>query len=457
MIEQQNDKLNNNRANGEARCFLCLKNTLEEYSFQFEDLCHFIISKKIYCKRDISKKKNEKELSENLYNSLKNESKKLIKPCKCDLNVHIQCLIQYCIIHLNITCDECNYDYCFNFKELNENSNSFCFYISMILWLILHIILLSGTIIFLLIKIIPKKYDCYNYIIAFVLLLFNALLFYGNYLNYKPNQFLHKNIYPSFINFSNQKKTEEEYTLFGCFLQRVLKTSMLEIVEKRINNKLFINSTLAPEKELNDFINMNNNEIFDSNNEELKEKINEEELEDKFHGAQIIKSSLVQIEGINLTENETLINNNDNNNINSNDIINDNVNNKKIKFLPKSKTKNAHMRFSHNIPRKSDHKIYVKSHFEKIYEEGSKRQNTNVDNINSSKGNLIEEILNFDVKKSDSNGKYSNENNEKPTIEQQEFQKLTLGKNNNEEKDNKDDNNNNNDNINFNNNETVEK
>ena len=171
MIEQQNDKLNNNRANGEARCFLCLKNTLEEYSFQFEDLCHFIISKKIYCKRDISKKKNEKELSENLYNSLKNESKKLIKPCKCDLNVHIQCLIQYCIIHLNITCDECNYDYCFNFKELNENSNSSCFYISMILWLILHIILLSGTIIFLLIKIIPKKYDCYNYIIECSLIL----------------------------------------------------------------------------------------------------------------------------------------------------------------------------------------------------------------------------------------------------------------------------------------------
>ena len=43
MIEQHNNQVNNNRSNGEDRCILCLKNTLDEYSFQFEDLCHFII------------------------------------------------------------------------------------------------------------------------------------------------------------------------------------------------------------------------------------------------------------------------------------------------------------------------------------------------------------------------------------------------------------------------------
>ena len=50
MLSQQH----NNRANGEARCFLCLKDILDEYTFQFEDFCHFIIKKKIYCKRDES-------------------------------------------------------------------------------------------------------------------------------------------------------------------------------------------------------------------------------------------------------------------------------------------------------------------------------------------------------------------------------------------------------------------
>ena len=412
MIEQNNNQLNNNRTNGEARCFLCLKNTLDEYSFQFEDLCHFIIKKKIFCKKE-SKQKNEKELSQNLYNSLKEESKKLIKPCKCDTYVHIQCLIQYCIMHLNLICEECNCEYCFDFKNLNENSNSLCYYISKILWIICHVILLIGTILFFVLKIIPKKFDSYNYIIAIVLLLFNCLLFYGNYLNYKPNQYLHQNIYPLFIQYNNIKKNDEIYTLYASFLQRTLKSTMFEIVEKRINNKIFLSTTLNSQKEINEYINSNNNKIFDQNSDDIKEKIKEEELEDKFHGAQIIKSSLVQIDKINIDE-----------------IQNEN-NNNKIKTLPKSKTKSI-MRYSQNIPKSNNtNKSYFKSHFEKINEE-TKRQNTNIENINSSKGNLIDDILNLNVKKSDSNGKNSNENNNnvKPTIEQQEFEKLILMKNN---------------------------
>jgi len=414
MIEQHNNQVNNNRSNGEARCFLCLKNTLDEYSFQFEDLCHFIIKKKIFCKKE-SKQKNEKELSQNLYNSLKEESKKLIKPCKCDIYVHIQCLIQYCIMHLNLICEECNCEYCFDFKNLNENSNSLCYYISKILWIICHVILLIGTILFFVLKIIPKKFDSYNYIIAIVLLLFNCLLFYGNYLNYKPNQYLHQNIYPLFIQYNNIKKNDEIYTLYASFLQRTLKSTMFEIVEKRINNKIFLSTTLNSQKEINEYINSNNNNLFDQNSEDIKEKIKEEELENKFHGAQIIKSSLVQIDKINIDE-----------------IQNENSNINKIKSLPKSKTKSTHMRYSQNIPKANNtNKVYSKSHFEKINEE-TKRQNTNIENINSSKGNLIDDILNLDVKKSDSNGNNLNENNnnEKPTIEQQEFEKLTLMKSN---------------------------
>ena len=187
---------------------------------------------------------------------------------------------------------------------------------------------------------------------------------------------------------------------------------MFEIVEKRINNKIFVSSTLNSQKEINEYINSNNNKIFDQNSDDIKEKIKEEELEDKFHGAQIIKSSLVQIDKINIDEIQ-------------------NENNNKIKTLPKSKTKSI-MRYSQNIPKSNNtNKSYFKSHFEKINEE-TKRQNTNIENINSSKGNLIDDILNLNVKKSDSNGKNSNENNNnvKPTIEQQEFEKLILMKNN---------------------------
>ena len=218
MLSQQY----NNRANGEARCFLCLKDILDEYTFQFEDFCHFIIKKKIYCKRDESKIKNSKEISENLYNSIKEESKKLIKPCKCDILCHIHCLIQYCIMHLIIKCEECNSEYCFDFKDLNENSNSNCYYISIIFWIILHIILLTSAILFFTIKIIPKKYESYNYIIAILLIIINCLLICGNVLNYKPNKNLHQNIYPSFIQYSSSlKKMMKNILILGIFFKDV--------------------------------------------------------------------------------------------------------------------------------------------------------------------------------------------------------------------------------------------
>ncbi len=408
MLSQQHNQVNNKGANGEARCFLCLKDTLDEYTFQFEDFCNFIIKKKIYCKRDPKKIKNEKELSENLYNSLKDESKKLIKPCKCDILCHIQCLIQYCIMHLIIKCDECNCEYCFDFKDLNENSNSSCFYISMVLWIILHVVLLTFAILFFVLDIIPKKYEAYNYIIAIILVLVNCLLIYGNILNYKPNKNLHQNIYPSFIQYSSGlKKTDEEYTNFSCFLQRALKSTMFEIVEKKVYNRLYLTTTLNTQREINEYINTNNNELFDTNSEEIKEKMKEEELEDKFHGAQIIKSSLVENDKVDLQEHN---NNHNNNNNNNNKVIN--------KMFPKSRTKNAHMRYSQNIPKgKNNSKVNNhKSNFEKMSNnnnDDTKRNNdTNEYNMNS-RANLNDDILNMNIKKKEINGKNSDDENKK--------------------------------------------
>ena len=392
MLSQQY----NNRANGEARCFLCLKDILDEYTFQFEDFCHFIIKKKIYCKRDESKIKNSKEISENLYNSIKEESKKLIKPCKCEILCHIQCLIQYCIMHLIIKCEECNCEYCFDFKDLNENSNSSCFYISIVLWIILYIILLTFAILFFTIRIIPKKYEAYNYIIAIILIMVNSLLIYANFLNYKPNKNLHQNIYPSFIQYSpGLKKSEEEYTNFSFFLQRCLKSTMFEIVEKRIYNRLYLTTTLNTQREINEYINNNNNELFDINNDEIKEKIKEVELEDKFHGAQIIKSNLVENDNINIEENNK----------------NNNHNNTNNKLLPKSKTKNARMRYSQKVAKgKNNNKNKDNHNYNnsisnidkmKLLDDETKRNNEN-DNNNSPNKN--DNILNMNASKNKSNG-----------------------------------------------------
>ena len=392
MLSQQH----NNRANGEARCFLCLKDILDEYTFQFEDFCHFIIKKKIYCKRDESKIKNSKEISENLYNSIKEESKKLIKPCKCETLCHIQCLIQYCIMHLIIKCEECNSEYCFDFKDLNENSNSNCYYISIILWIILHIILLISAILFFTIKIIPKKYESYNYIIAISLIIINCLLIYGNVLNYKPNKNLHQNIYPSFIQYSSSfKKNDEEYTNFSYFLQRCLKSTMFEIVEKRISNRLYLTTTLNTQREINEYINNNNNELFDINNDEIKEKIKEVELEDKFHGAQIIKSNLIENDKINIEENNK----------------NNNHNNTNNKLLPKSKTKNARMRYSQKVPKgKNNNKNKDNHNYNnsisnidemKLLDDETKRNN---ENYNNNTPNKNDNILNMNVSKNKSKG-----------------------------------------------------
>jgi hypothetical protein len=87
-------------------------------------------------------------------------------------------------------------------------------------------------------------------------------------------------------------------------------------------------------------------------------------------------------------------------------------------MLPKSRTKNAHMRYSQNIPKgKNNSKVNNhKSNFEKMSNnnnDDTKRNNdTNEYNMNS-RANLNDDILNMNVKKKEINGKNSDDENKK--------------------------------------------
>ena len=142
---------------------------------------------------------------------------------------------------------------------------------------------------------------------------------------------------------------------------------------------------------MNEYINNNNNELFDSNSEQIKEEL-KEDLENKFHGAQIIKSTLIENQGIHI--------NNHKNEVKTYQYIE--------KKFPKSLTKTNNTGTSHEIPRK------------KIVHRGGKNEknNNNNDNVinNENDNNVINnnnELIDDETKRNNNN-LLTNENNSKP-------------------------------------------
>lgn len=79
-----------------------------------------------------------------------------------------------------------------------------------------------------------------------------------------------------------KKTTEKSDSVLNKFLDR----STSDLIEEKFNINLYVRSTIAKEKELDELYKKNNNE-------DNKEVQLPEDLEEKFHNHQIIKSSLV--------------------------------------------------------------------------------------------------------------------------------------------------------------------
>ena len=384
-----------NRANGEVRCFLCFNPKLQEYHLQLEDFLNFVLKRKIYLENHDNSKliqTEEEILSNKIYNSLQTDCNKLIKPCKCDTYAHIQCLIQYCILHLTLKCDECQSEYSFEYHEITDSNQKTFFYIYVIIYFLVHLILLTVSILFFVFRWIPRLYDFWNFYFGIALFIINGVIFYS-FVKYVWEQFniVNNNNFPYFINNSSSTKTEDDYYKFEIFLKRALNSTIEELVEKKNNNRLYIYSTLNNQRQLNEYINNNNNELFDSNSEQIKEEL-KEDLENKFHGAQIIKSTLIENQGIHI--------NNHKNEVKTYQYIE--------KKFPKSLTKTNNTGTSHEIPRK------------KIVHRGGKNEknNNNNDNVinNENDNNVINnnnELIDDETKRNNNN-LLTNENNSKP-------------------------------------------
>lgn len=408
--------LSEDKTNGEARCFLCMKDKLDDYNFQEEDFLSLILGKKT-----INEKNKPKETQANTLNLIKIGSQALIKPCKCGTFAHIPCLIQYSLLHLGYRCEECQCDYNFTFKTIdpNESGVSFCsLYTQIVLTIIFHIGLLAVTIVFFSVEIIPDKFKFWNYLLGIIILLFNGSLILGNVSIFKEKYKHTQRIYPMFEPYvEGKKRTEEEYEKMQLFFEQILKSNIYELMEKKINSRFFISSTLNPQRNLNDYIIANNNEIFDSNSERVKEELKNEDLEDKFHGHQIIKSTLVM--------NEQTHNNLFGRKGSKSNYFEALEGGTKVNFY-KSQTRNQNMKKESKIPKGNGVNSMVKIQFntntnnkkEKEKEKGGEGNDLN------SKSNLINDSVTIKVDKKNSNENITNqkegekEDENKPTIEQ---------------------------------------
>jgi hypothetical protein len=420
-----------NRANGEVRCFLCFNPKLQEYHLQLEEFLNFVLKRKIFLENHDSHliNKEKEKLSNNIFNSLKTECNKLIKPCKCDTYAHIQCLIQYCILHFTLKCDECQSEYSLEFHELNESNEKTFFIIKATLFFLIHIILLIVSILFCVFRWIPRLYDFWNFFFGISLLILNSVVFYGFIkIVWEKFNLINNNTFPFFINnnSNSNKNSDNKYNKFGIFLKRALMSTIEELVERKINSRLYIYSTLNSQRQLNEYINNNNNEMFDSNSEQVKEEL-KEDLENKFHGAQIIKSTLIENEGIN-------INNHNNNN---NEIHNEKTYQYIEKKFPKSLTKTGNTGTSHEIPRKKIvHRIVKSDKNNNVNNNNNNNNNININNENNdnnieNKNNEINnniknnELIDDETKRNNNNNNtntnnnlITNENNSNPKPEQ---------------------------------------
>ena len=191
------------------------------------------------------------------------------------------------------------------------------------------------------------------------------------------------------------------------FFEQVLQTDIYELMEKKVNNRFYISSSLNPQRDINDYIVANNNDIFDSNSERVKEELKNEDLEDKFHGHQIIKSTLVlnDIQHNNLFGRKGTKTN-----------YFDLESESKINFY-KSQTRNQNMRKEPKIPKGNGVNSMVKIQFNTNNNIAKKEGELN------SKSNLLCDSVTMKVDKKNSNENVTNTKEEikdedKPTIEQ---------------------------------------
>lgn len=148
-------------------------------------------------------------------------------------------------------------------ENVKNHYNNKTTYLAIYIFFLL--IFIAAAICFFALGIIPNKFNYWNYLLGAILLLLSVLLAL------------------SIKDFITAKKTT---TKSDSFFNKYLDCPTSDLIEEKFNINMYIRATIAKEKELDELYKKNNNG-------DSKELPAPEDLEEKFHNHQIIKSALV--------------------------------------------------------------------------------------------------------------------------------------------------------------------
>ena len=253
--------INEHKTNGEAICFICNKSEVDDKDILLGNYLDII-------KRKFHLSKNPKISTIPLKNIL--NPKDLNQICKCEKFAHNKCIIQFMLSFIETKCVDCGEVFTFDISKLitkNENVknhyNNKTTYLAIYIFFL--IIFIAAVICFFALGIIPNKFDYWNYLLGAIMLLLSLLLAV------------------SVKDFISAKKTTSKS---DSFFNKYLDCPTSDLIEEKFNINMYIRATIAKEKELDELYKKNNNG-------DSKEAPAPEDLEEKFHNHQIIKSSLV--------------------------------------------------------------------------------------------------------------------------------------------------------------------
>jgi hypothetical protein len=263
--------------NGKAKCFVCMKDHVVEENLEESDYMQiFLRSKSGNFSKSANTKQKYSNTDENQHlriNSTKNSP--LLSPCKCDTVVHAYCLIQFVSINCSFQCSKCKMHFSCELVESPKTKSLYrcCLFTIISLMIFFHGSLYILSIFFFIGSqngwsfIIDPNFFFWNFLVGITIIIINTLLLISSikgvksYLNNCHIKFpIFQNFSQNYVNEFN-KSPQEKCQDFNCFLMNKHKSNKLELIEKKVNNVIFLETIIKDEMKISKFMSSSNNEF----------------------------------------------------------------------------------------------------------------------------------------------------------------------------------------------------
>ena len=272
------------KQNGKEKCFICLGDTnppQEKFIEESDCLSLYYNKKNKYMLFNSNSKQgngnkflnnsnnNDSAPNQNLIIPVQLNSKNvqgmfLLSPCKCDKLAHMMCLTNYCIMNISFKCNKCNVNYAVEFSETKSRINIIIGILFLIMFVIFHlgIFLLIFLLFFGYFK-FPISMDGLQIVIGCICFIVNLILIFFSH-KFVRKIFKKKILKPSFSNNTEFKSSKLKIQRklgsdFNKFMIASHKCSQLDLIEKKINNNIFLETIIKDSLKLSEFIRDNNN------------------------------------------------------------------------------------------------------------------------------------------------------------------------------------------------------